>query len=117
MLRIKSARELSRVGNVVTCTVTVDLPWPMSDLTAVTRAVHTVKDNFWQRRWKLVKGDYKVNSGSWTLRTFDGKLNRTYVEYRVHAEPKNWVPGWLRTRAQKSTLPDLIKKIRKLTRS
>lgn len=114
MPRIKAARELWRKGERVACRVTVDLPWPLSDLTSTTEAVHTIKPNYRARVWKLVSGDYVQNRGSWVLRPFKGDKNRTHVEYTVHAVPKTWIPAWVRARAQKSTMPGIIKKLRKL---
>jgi len=71
MLNLKSAKELSRKGNAVRCATVIDLPWPMSDLTAVTDAVHTIKPGqSYQRSWKLVKGDFDFNNGSWKLTPF-----------------------------------------------
>ncbi|MCA9670764.1 MAG: SRPBCC family protein [Myxococcales bacterium] len=114
MPRIKASKELWRKGSKVACTVTVDLPWPLSDLTSTTLATHTVKADYRARVWKLVSGDYTQNRGSWVLRPFKGDKNRTHVEYTVHAEPKTWIPAWIRARAQKSTMPGIIKRLRKL---
>ena len=43
MVRTIDSKDLSRKGNKVRCRVTVDLPFPLSDITATTDAVHTVK--------------------------------------------------------------------------
>jgi len=114
MLRIKAGTEVSRKGNDIVCRVTVDMPFPYSDLTATTRVVHQVGGGRWSRRWTLMHGDYTANSGAWLLRRFGGDGNRTLVLYSAHAVPKAWVPGWVRDRAQKKTLPEMITKLRKL---
>jgi ribosome-associated toxin RatA of RatAB toxin-antitoxin module len=118
MPRIKAARELSRRDNRVVCRVTVDMPFPYSDLTATTRVIHEVhpRGRGFSRRWELVSGDYRVNRGSWVLRPFKGDPRRTYVVYRAQAVPKAWIPGWIRRTAQKRSLPEMIRRLRRLSR-
>ena len=41
MVRVKDAHEISRKGQTVICETTIDMPFPLSDLTASTRAKHT----------------------------------------------------------------------------
>ncbi|MCO4762698.1 MAG: hypothetical protein KC502_14390 [Myxococcales bacterium] len=114
MMRVKKSKELSRKGNVVHCDVLVDMPWPIDDLRAITRAVHTIRPGaFYKREWKLVKGDYKRNTGSWTLTPFAKDKKRTMVVYKAHAVPNISVPKWLQRAAAKRTFPNLIKHLRK----
>lgn len=114
MMRVKKAKEVSRKGNVVVCNVVVDMPWPIDDLQALTKAVHTVrKDKYYQRKWSLISGDYKTNKGSWTLTPFDKAGKRTMVVYKAHAVPKISVPKWIQRAAAKSTFPKLLKHLRK----
>jgi ribosome-associated toxin RatA of RatAB toxin-antitoxin module len=118
MPRINAARELSRKGSQVTCRVTVDMPFPYSDLTSTTRVVHDeqrAQERF-SRRWELIDGDYKVNRGSWSLAPFRGDRTRTLVIYRAQALPKAWIPDWVRRAAQRRSLPKMIQRIRELTR-
>jgi ribosome-associated toxin RatA of RatAB toxin-antitoxin module len=114
MNRVKAAKIVSRKGNTVTCRITIDMPFPYSDMTAVTEAIHIAKKDYFSRKWKLVSGDYEVNQGDWVLKPFLGNSNRTLVVYRVQAKPKAWVPGWIRSFAQKRSLPKLINRFRKL---
>jgi len=113
--RVKDSVEVSRKGQRVVCRVTIDLPFPYSDKTSLTEAVHTVTPERCSRRWKLLSGDYKVNSGSWVLTPFRGDPQRTLVVYRVHAQPDAWVPGWIRKAAQKRSLPEMIRRLRGLS--
>jgi len=117
MLRIKAAREISRRDSEVICRVTVDMPFPYSDLTATTRAIHRAGPEQYSRRWELINGDYKVNRGSWVLTPYRGDRRRTLVVYRAQAVPKAWVPDWIRRKAQQSSLPDLIRHLRGQLRS
>ena len=114
--RILASEELSREGNVVTCKVTTDLPFPLSDLTSVNRAVHTVEPGKrWLREWKLVQGDYEFNNGSWELLPFHGDPKRTLARYRLHAQPKVGLPQGLVRAAQGGNLPKVMTRLRDLT--
>jgi hypothetical protein len=114
MVRVSESRLLWKKGNVHRCRVTVDLPFPLSNLTATTDAVHkVVPGKKWQRSWTLVEGDYERNSGSWTLAPFDAGATRTFVIYKVHAVPNLPIPDGIRRAAQRKTLPSLIEHLRK----
>jgi hypothetical protein len=39
------------------------------------------------------------------------------VIYQVQALPKVWIPGWIRDKAQRSSLPDMIRRLHTLARS
>ena len=114
MPSIKESKNLGKVnGNKVRCQLTVDLPWPMDDLTSVTdtRLIEEPKKGRYQRIWNLVSGDYTINEGSWTLESrHNGKY--TYLRYEVRVEPKTSVPGFLKRAAQKSKIPGMFKKLR-----
>ncbi|MCA9571784.1 MAG: hypothetical protein KC656_28295 [Myxococcales bacterium] len=113
MIRTAESVELSRKGNVVRCRVTIELPFPLKNLTATTDAIHTVvPGKKWQRRWTLVEGDYVRNSGSWTLLPFDDEGKRTLVIYEVNAEPKIAIPDSIQRAAQKKSLPNLFEHLR-----
>jgi ribosome-associated toxin RatA of RatAB toxin-antitoxin module len=113
MIRTVESEELSRKGTKVRCRVTVDLPFPLSDITAITEATHTVvPDKKYMRVWQLEKGDYHRNSGSWTLVPFDKTGLRTLVVYRVHAEPKIPIPSSIQKLGQKRSLPRLMENLR-----
>ena len=112
MPRVSASRELERKGNTVQCEVTVDMPFPLSDLTAVTQAEHVIGPPRWSRTWKLVRGDYDRNEGSWNLTAFDAAGTRTRVVYRLQVAPKTMVPNALVKKAQLNTLPDLMHRLR-----
>lgn len=112
MPRVEKSEKVKVEGNEVTCRVEIDLPFPLSNLTATTLGIHTEKPDRYLRKWSLIEGDYKFNTGSWDLTWFKGDPNRTMVVYTVHAEPKNVVPDWMRERAQKSSMPGVIERLR-----
>jgi ribosome-associated toxin RatA of RatAB toxin-antitoxin module len=109
--RIASAKLLKKEGNTHTCEVKVSMPFPVSDLTAITEATHEESEKGMARRWKLVRGDYKVNEGSWEVKPLENGT-QSLVIYSVHAEPNTAVPAWIREQAQKKALPELIERLR-----
>ena len=116
MPRVKEAKTLKRSASSCTCSVTVNLPFPMSDLTAVTVDQRKSGPDVWYRKWRLASGvetSYKHNVGGFELRPFKGDPNRTYVHYSIHAIPKTMVPDFMRKSAQKKSLPGMIERIRK----
>jgi ribosome-associated toxin RatA of RatAB toxin-antitoxin module len=110
--RIAASELVKKEGNVHTCKVTVSMPFPLSDLTGVTAAVHEETEAGMSRRWKLVSGDYKVNDGSWEVRPIDKAGTQSLVTYSIHAEPNTSVPDWIRESAQKKVLPEMIERVR-----
>lgn len=115
MPHVKEARTISKSPNSHICEVTVNMPFPLSDLTSTTVDTRETGPVTWARRWKLKDGEnesYELNSGHFVLTAFNGDPNRTLVKYEIHAVPKSNVPGFLRNTAQKKSLPGLIKRIR-----
>ena len=111
--RIASSRLIEKKGSTHICEVVVDMPFPFSDLVAITTAEHKGGPDEWSRKWSLVRGDYTVNSGSWVLTPYDEAGTRTLVHYQLLAEPTSAIPDSVRIKAQKSSLPDMIKRLRK----
>jgi hypothetical protein len=114
MPRIAESEELPRDGDQLRCRVVVEAPWPVRNLTAITRALHTVQPGVWKREWALESGDYVINEGSWTLTPFDAAGTRTLVVYRLHAEAKLAVPAVLQEIAQKRALPETLEGVRRV---
>lgn len=111
MPHIAASTLLKQDGNRFTCKVTIAMPFPLSNLTAETEAVHTESAEGMSRRWKLIRGDYKVNEGSWEIKPADGG-QKSIVTYSVHAEPNNSVPAWLREAAQKKAIPEMFERVK-----
>ena len=108
--RVAASELVKKEGNVHTCKVTIAMPFPLSNLTGVTAAVHTESETAMSRRWTLVSGDYNVNEGSWEVKALDG--GQSLLVYTIHAEPKTSVPDWIRESAQKKTLPELFERVK-----
>jgi ribosome-associated toxin RatA of RatAB toxin-antitoxin module len=112
MPRVAASELVKKAGNVHTCKVTIAMPFPLSNLTATTEAVHAESDQSMSRRWKLVSGDYKVNEGSWEVKALNAEGTSSLVTYTVHAEPTTAIPAFIRESAQKKALPDMIERVR-----
>lgn len=110
--RVSNSKLIKKQGNKHICLVEVDMPFPLSDLTAITSAIHKEGPEVYSRKWHLLRGDYTINSGSWTLKPFDEAGTRTLVHYTLHAEPNTAVPDWVRLKAQESTFPKMIERLR-----
>jgi ribosome-associated toxin RatA of RatAB toxin-antitoxin module len=111
MPHIAAAHEVSRAGNTVTCETTIAMPFPTSNLTATTEAIHVQRPDGMSRTWHLVRGDYEFNEGSWTIQSYRGGA-ASLVTYRVHVKPKTAIPGFIRNIAQEHALPDLLARVR-----
>ncbi len=112
MPRTLKSEELERKGNKIKCRVTIDMPFPLKDITATTDVTHTVTPGKrWKREWKGVGGDLKVNKGSWTLKPYQGGKH-TVATYRVLSEPKIEMPQSIQSLARKKTIPKLFEKLR-----
>jgi ribosome-associated toxin RatA of RatAB toxin-antitoxin module len=113
MPRVKEARELSRDGDRIRTRMTVEMPFPLKNLTATTQARHIVDPGVrYVREWTLEEGDYNVNAGRWIFEPFAGDATRTLAEYRVHVVPKIPVPKALKTAAQEKAMPKMIAALR-----
>jgi hypothetical protein len=115
MPRVLRSEELSRQDQTVVCEIEIDLPFPLSNLIGVTEATHVIGPPEWSRSWHLLRGDYKVNDGSWTLTSFEDDPMRTLAVYRVHAAPKSSIPYFILKNAQRRAIPLMFDNLRKNT--
>lgn len=93
------------------CEIKVGVPFPLSDMTGQTRAVHTETEKAMSRVWRLEKGDYEFNDGSWEVASLEE--NKSLAVYRLHARPKAKVPAWMRKSAQQKALLELFERVGK----
>lgn len=119
MQRVVRAEELSRRDEgdeqVIRAKVTIEMPFPLPNLTAVTEARHrTEEGKCYERRWRLLEGDYRRNEGNWLLVAHGDDGSRTLVRYRLVVEPKVRVPAKLQRAGQKRAIPQLMLKLRRL---
>jgi ribosome-associated toxin RatA of RatAB toxin-antitoxin module len=116
MPRIAASKLERREGETVICRVKADMPLPLPDLESVTRGIHREGEGHFSRTWELVEGDYHLNEGAWILTRFEGSPDRTWVRYRIRAEPKLALPSGIVQAAQRRALPDLVARLRSLSK-
>ena len=117
---ISASKELSRSGSLsagnekVRCEMTVDLPWPLDDLTSISIARHRrLPKGGFERSWKLESGDYDYIDGSWRLEPRAGG-SKTYARYTLLVQPKTRLPDFLKRAAQNRSIPKLFRVLRTL---
>ena len=111
--RVLHAEVRDREGDLFTCDLQVDLPFPFEDPRTATRhRVVRLPDGGYQRRWKLADGDdasYARNRGSWTVHPFEGGA---LIIARMDLLPKTVLPLWLIEAAQTQQAPETYAAIR-----
>jgi len=91
----------------------IDMPWPLSDHWCFTRNTHEVdrKKRRYRRRWKMIKGTFHHNRGSWTVRPWgDGKA---ILHYEVTLKPMVSAPDFVLHHVSRVALPRSVTAIRK----
>lgn len=104
-------KEEPGVGTI--CHVELSLPFPLPDLWSdSTSIVKEEPKGHHYRGWKLVRGTYHRNDGSWTVVPW-GDGTKSIVVYAIDSDPKMAVPDPLIRMGQAGSLPDVISQIRK----
>lgn len=113
MPRTIESQELAREGDRVRCRLTFDMPFPLSDLWVETESVNTVVEPGlrYRRAWSLRDGDFRENTGSWTLEP-NGGGKFTVVTYEALSEPNVPLPRFVVKMLQEITLPDMFAGLR-----
>ncbi len=90
----------------------IDMPWPLSDHWCFTRNKHVLdkKERRYRRTWKMIKGTFLYNQGSWTVSPW-GK-GKALLHYRVTLKPRMSVPDVVLHHVSKVALPRSVKAIR-----
>jgi ribosome-associated toxin RatA of RatAB toxin-antitoxin module len=91
----------------------IDMPWPLSDHWCISRNTHEIdkKRRQYRRRWRLLKGTFHHNRGSWTVRPW-GK-GKALLHYTVVLKPIMSAPDFVLNYASEVALPRSVKAIRK----
>jgi ribosome-associated toxin RatA of RatAB toxin-antitoxin module len=114
MPRTVESKELSRRNNVIVCKVVIELPMFLGRLKSVTRGVHTIGPPFWSRKWKLISGNFRHNTGLWTMRAYRRDPSVTLVEYALYALPNMHLPDVILKRATGKGVPNMLRRLRKI---
>ena len=92
----------------------LDFPWPCNDRWYIIKGVKDetrAAQHYYQSSWSLVTGNLKENSGEWLLEPF-GPTN-TKAIYKLCTDPGGAIPKFLIKQATCSTMPQIIKAVRK----
>jgi ribosome-associated toxin RatA of RatAB toxin-antitoxin module len=104
-------REEEGVGTI--CHVELQMPFPLPNLWSDTVAeIREEPKGHFLRAWKMVRGSYRRNDGSWTIIPW-GDGSRSLVVYDIDTDPLIAVPDPLIRLGQAGSLPDVITQIRK----
>lgn len=112
MPRVATSSEVERKGNRSICKWTVDMPFPLANLSTVVEVNRTVTAGKWRREFKQTSGDFVRNEGVWTLTQFGDNPNRTRIDYRLHVVFDSSLPDTFIRSGQKSAMPTMIKRLR-----
>ena len=113
---IKSDR-IDKGPNQALCDVVIALPFPFDDLRSLVLAEWGPQENgSWERKWSLVSGSFYRNEGRWVLLSTPD-AQQTYILYEASVNPKVSIPDFILSRAQVSSVPDLMDAIVKRTQS
>lgn len=113
MVRVAASTLVSRNDAATVCRLQMAMPFPLPNLTAVTRATHRAEGGRFTREWQLVEGDFALHEGSWVLEPFEGDSNRTLVTHRARVRPKLPVPEMLLAGSKKETLKETLENLRR----
>lgn len=117
MANVKASKELSRTGDVVLCSTTVDMPFPLSDLDSTTRAVNSVEKLRYIRAWTLVEGDYDQYEGRWVIEPFEANPERSRARLEVAMELKLPIPRAIVELGQARIIPQVFVRLRDSVRA
>jgi ribosome-associated toxin RatA of RatAB toxin-antitoxin module len=112
MPRVKKSWVKTEPGVGELCHVELTMPFPLPDLWSdCTNEVREEPKGHYLRAWKMVRGTYHRNDGSWTIVPF-GDGTKSIVVYTVDTDPKMAVPTGLIRLGQNTSLPEVITRIR-----
>ncbi|MGV3621942.1 MAG: SRPBCC family protein [Archangium sp.] len=112
MPRTKKSELIEENGEKL-CAVELQMPWPIINLTAVSRSALTEQGSMYRREWSLVRGTYHRNQGSWLLVPWGDEGKKTLVVYTIDSDPAVIIPDGILRAAQTGSLPEVFKSIRK----
>ena len=112
MPRTKKSEERKRTKDRSVCFTEVSLPFPLKNLWAETTVYRAKLDGGALKRvWKLRRGTYHHNTGSWTV--YPWTNGRTLAVYFMDVAPDIIIPDAITRSAQSSTVPDMFEAVRK----
>jgi hypothetical protein len=89
----------------------MDMPFPFPDFWFLLKMERN--PSLHSFNWTMVYGNMLVNEGSWELKSYGEDSSKTIALYETSSDPGVYVPEVLQKLALKSTLPDIIKNLRR----
>ena len=112
MPSVATSSEVERKGTRSICKWTVDMPFPLSNLSTVVEVNRSTSPGKWRREFKQVSGDFVRNEGSWTLTPYADDPKRTRIDYRLHVVFDSSLPDAFIRSGQKGAMPKMINRLR-----
>jgi hypothetical protein len=89
----------------------MDMPFPFPDFWFLLRMERN--PSAYRFHWTMVYGNMLLNEGSWELKPYGSDSTKTIAVYMTRSDPGVYIPNILQKFALKSTLPDIIKNLRR----
>lgn len=113
MPHVEVAAETRREGDHSTCTWTVDMPFPLQDLSTEVGVNRTRTGTTWTREFKQTSGQFTRNEGRWTVTRFHDDPNRARVSYWLFVVMDSPLPDVFVKTGQKGAMGDMVKNLRR----
>ncbi len=92
----------------------LDLPWPCKNRWYILKGLRDetrADQHYYHSSWSLIIGNLRENSGEWILEPFGSA--KTKAIYRLCTDPGGAIPKFLVTEGTCTTMPQIIKAVRK----
>src|SRR4030042_6400309 len=92
----------------------LDLPWPCNNRWYIIKGLRDetrAAQHCYHSSWSLVTGNLRENSGEWILEPLGSA--KTKATYRLFTNPGGSIPKFLVTQGTYTTMPQIIKAVRK----
>lgn len=99
------------------CFTEISMPFPFDNLAAKVRSTSAeLPGGGFERKWTMIKGNYKRNNGHWAVWPYNGGA-QSLVIYKIDVDPDMSLPDAIVRKAQTGSLPKVFKAIEKRVKS
>lgn len=118
MPRTKASKMLLKFNeNEKVCHTEISMPFPFSNLVSDVKSTsRTLPGGGFERKWVMLKGNYKRNTGQWQIWPYN-KGTQSLVVYIIDVDPDMNLPDAIIRKAQTGSLPKVFKAIEKRVKS
>lgn len=112
MPRVVKSEVRARQGDDWLCYAELDMPWPIEDLQVETRStIERLAGERYRRSWRLSKGSFERNSGSYQVEPFRGDPGRSLLTYTIDVKPNVPIPDSVLRTTQAKSLPEVFDRV------